>query len=420
MFCPEGRIVVMASFRKNNLNNRLRKKVLWVSSLYMGTSLHQKSKIEIMGSLIDRGYASTLIALRSTKVVQTGNSQVSLLSIPLKQIPIISRVMYTILLIFILPLQIIISKPDYIITDPHISVFSFISVITISKLTRIKLILDVRSIPVEVSGFRGFLKNLLFTTSISFAKRLFNGITIITPLMKKEICGRFRINPETVGVWSSGVSKSLFDPKTYKLSALILREKLGLTGKFVVLYHGVFSANRGLAESIEAMSIVKNANKNVIFMLLGTGPYNQKLRDLIREKELQNNVIIHGPVEHVEVPKFIEMCDIGIVPMPNHPYWQTQSPLKLLEYLAMSKVVVLTSIPAHWAVVGKEKCGIYISSAEPVEIAKSIIYTYDNREELRSWGASGRRIVEEKYTWEKVAADLESYLLSIDDVVSGI
>lgn len=31
-------------------------------------------------------------------------------------------------------------------------------------------------------------------------------------------------------------------------------------------------------------------------------------------------------------------------------------------------------------------------------------------------GISGRKIVEEKYSWEKFARDLETYLLSIDDV----
>ena len=186
------------------------------------------------------------------------------------------------------------------------------------------------------------------------------------------------------------------------------------------MYHGVFSANRGLKETIEAMSIVKKSDCNVIFLLLGTGPSSKRLKDLVQMKKLQDNVIIQGPVEHAEVPKYIAMCDLGIVPLPDHPYWRSQSPLKLLEYLAMRKVVIVTSLPAHRSVVGNEKCGIYISSANPVEIAKSIMYAYKNREKLEEWGASGRKIVEEAYTWEKIAANLESYLLSIDDVFSEI
>jgi glycosyltransferase involved in cell wall biosynthesis len=410
--------MVTAPLKRAELDSRLETKILWVSSIDLSVSLHMKSKIEIMGSLTKRRYSSTLIAIRSANLAQTENSQVHLISIPLRPIPIISRVMYAIVLLFFLPLHVLFSKPNYIIVDPFIPIFSFALALPLSKLIGIKLILDIRSVPVEISGSRGFLQILLFTTSVSFAKRLFDGMTIITHLMKTEICRRFDLNPERVGVWSSGVSLTLFNPETCSLEGSYLKEKLGLIGKFIVLYHGVFSANRGLIETIEAMSIVKNAHCNVIFLLLGTGPLNQRLKELIMVKKLQDFVIIHSPVEHAEVPKFIALCDVGIVPLPNHPYWQTQSPLKLLEYLAMSKVVVITSIAAHRSVVGKERCGVYISSANPLEIAKSIIYAYNNREKLEEWGMSGRKIVEEGYTWEKIAADLENYLLSIDDVIS--
>jgi glycosyltransferase involved in cell wall biosynthesis len=232
--------------------------------------------------------------------------------------------------------------------------------------------------------------------------------------MKKEICRRFNINPKRVGVWSSGVSTTLFNPENYVLEGADLRRKLGLTRKFVILYHGAFSANRGLRETIEAMSIVKRANSNVVFFLLGKGPVDHSLKDLIQMKRLQDNVIIHDPVDYAEVPKYIAMCDVGIVPLPNLSYWRVQCPLKLLEYLAMKKVVILTDIPAHRFVIGSEICGIYTKLSDPIEIANSIEYAYNNRKYLVSWGSVGRRIVEEKYTWAKVAKDLEQYLLSMD------
>jgi len=122
-------------------------------------------------------------------------------------------------------------------------------------------------------------------------------------------------------------------------------------------------------------------------------------------------------VDYAEVPKYIAMCDVGIVPLPDLPYWRFQCPLKLLEYLAMKKVVIVTDIPAHRAIIGKEKCGIYISSVKPIGIAKSITYAYNNKEKLGKWGEIGRTIIKQEYTWEKVARDLENYLLSIDEKV---
>ena len=202
-----------------------------------------------------------------------------------------------------------------------------------------------------------------------------------------------------------------FNPENCTSDGLELKRKLGLSGKFVVFYHGVFTATRGLKETVESMKILRSEYPNVVLFLLGTGPMVSTLKRVVQEEGLQEHVIVHDPVDYAEVPKFIEMSDVCIVPLPDHPYWRSQCPLKLLEYLAMEKAVIVTDIPAHRSVIGDEKCGIYISSVTPTEIAKSVVYAYHNKEKLAEWGKSGRGIIDKKYTWEKVAEDLENYLL---------
>jgi glycosyltransferase involved in cell wall biosynthesis len=321
--------------------------------------------------------------------------------------------MFALVLWFFLPVYIIVSKPDFIVTEPDVTILSSIPGLFVSRFRKAKFILDVRSTPVETMGFRGFQQNLWFTASVLVAKKLFDGMTIITYLMKKEVCSKFDIDPSEVGVWTSGVSTKLFDPENCISDSKKLKRKLGLTGKFVVFYHGAFSLTRGLTETIEAIKMLIHKHPNIVFFLLGTGPNVTDLRALIRKEGLQENVIIHNPVDQSEVPKFIGMCDICIVPLPDHPFWRFQSPLKLLEYLAMEKVVILTDIPAHRAVIGKAKCGVYISSVNPMEIAKAIEYVYLNKDSLKERGKIGRKIVKREYTWEKVAGSLENYLLSI-------
>lgn len=337
-----------------------------------------------------------------------------MIPIPLRYAPIVSSILYAIVLLFLVPFYVLVSKPDFIIAQADTSIFSLTLGIFILKLKNVKLILDVRSMPVEVFGFQGSLRNCIFSTSISIAKKLFDGITIITCLMKKEICKRFNIDSDKVLVWADGVSTTLFDPKNSASQSMELRRKHGLSGKFIVFYHGVFSAHRGLSEAIRAMKMLKDAYPNVVLFLLGTGPSFPRLRDLIRSEGLQQNVIIHDPVDYGKVPKYIGMSDVCLCPLPNHPFWRYQCPLKLLEYLAMEKVVILTDIPAHRSIMSKEKCGIYVSSTKPVEIEESIMYAYNNKENLKEWGKIGRKIIEKKYSWEKVAKNFESHLISIE------
>jgi glycosyltransferase involved in cell wall biosynthesis len=298
------------------------------------------------------------------------------------------------------------------VTEPRDgTVLGLMSTFLLPSSMRPKIVLDIRSTPVEAVGLRGYITTLCFNTSIRIAKRLFDGITIITPLMKEEICEKFHINSEFVGVWTSGVSTTLFKPEKYVQKGIELRKRIGLDGKFVIFYHGSLSFHRGLIESINSIELLKGKFQNVVLFLLGSGPALPSIKKLIQEKKLQDNVIIHAPVNHTNVPKYIALCDVGIVPLPDLPDWRHQCPLNLLEYLAMRKVVIATNIPANLEVIGKSRCGIYVSSADPVEIAKTIMYAHDNKDKLEEWGSYGRIIVKEKYSWKKVAKDFENYLL---------
>ena len=400
--------------KRKSVNSPKEKKVIWWKPTSGDRALHKLADLEIVKQLAKRSYSiHVIVPTTNEKLTISKTSQVHIICIRMKYLPLILPLARSILLFFLFPIYIIAFQPDFIIGEPDVSILSFIPTIILSRLKKIKLILDIRSVPVETVGFLGSMMHLWFTVSIMLARKYFDGITIITSLMRTEICSRFQINPKKVGVWTSGVSTRLFNPSKYISARSEFKRKLGLTGKFVVLYHGIFSATRGLTQTIEAIRILKRTYPNTALLLLGRGPTIPKLRCLIRKENLQNNVIIHNPVDQAEVPKFISMCDVGIVPLPNNPYWRHQSPLKLLEYLAMEKVVIVTDIPAHRVIIGENKCGIYVSSAQPLEIAKAIEYAYGNAGDLKKWGKTGRKIIEERYTWEKVALDLEDYMLSI-------
>lgn len=260
------------------------------------------------------------------------------------------------------------------------------------------------------------LFNSAFNVSVLIAKRKLDGMTIITQMMKKEIATRFDVDPDWIGVWTSGVSTSLFRNENHVHDGRELREKLGLTSKFIIFYHGGFSESRGLMDCINAMVIVKDRYPDVVLFLLGTGSVQtvSDMRKAIADNKIQDRVILHEAVEYADVPKYIAMGDVGIVPLPDLPQWRNQSPLKLLEYLAMKKVVILTNIPAHREIIGNSNCGIYMPSISDTEITKAIEFAYNNREKLEGWGVSGRTIVEKKYTWTRIAENLESYLRGVE------
>jgi glycosyltransferase involved in cell wall biosynthesis len=86
------------------------------------------------------------------------------------------------------------------------------------------------------------------------------------------------------------------------------------------------------------------------------------------------------------------------------------SRLKILEALAAGKAVVSTSIGAEGlAVVPNEHLRI---ADQPAEFARHVSELLGSPEARRRLGASGRKMVAERYCWEKMALALESAWLA--------
>ena len=403
----------MSIVNNNKANARHNMSILWASYTIMDISINKTALIDILKSFSALGHDTFLLTLHSRIKPHFEKYPKHTISVPLRSIPLFLPVMYTIVLFALVPLSIIKFKPNIMVFEPDVHILSAFPGLLVAKIRKTKVVLDIRSIPVETIGFRGLMQKLWFSISLSIAKKLFNGITIITPLMKNEVSNQFHIDPTKVGVWTTGVNVSLFDSDKFVSSGEILRKQLDLENKFIVFHHGVFSPSRGLQETVKAMSILHSNYPDVFLFLLGAGLAAPELRAMVHDMGLQDCVYIHDTVEHSDVPKFIAMSDVCIVPLPFNVFWRFQCPLKLLEYLSMEKVVIVTSLPSHRLVIGDEKCGIYISSHTPVEIAKSIEYAYHNKDKLKEWGKTGRKIVQEGYEWSIVAKHLENYLSSI-------
>jgi glycosyltransferase involved in cell wall biosynthesis len=192
----------------------------------------------------------------------------------------------------------------------------------------------------------------------------------------------------------------------------MMRRKLGVDGKFVVFYHGSLGYRRGVVELVEAIALLNKRYNDICLFILGSGIDLETIQRIKSEQNL-HNVLIHPPVDYEEVPKYIAIADLCIVPLPDLECWRVSSPLKLVEYLAMGKPVVLTDIPAHRGIVKNQEEALFIPDIKPETLSGAIEKAYHLRNDLHIMGNAGLRNARENCSWDIQADRLVTFLANL-------
>ncbi|UCE38947.1 MAG: glycosyltransferase, partial [Thermoplasmata archaeon] len=201
-----------------------------------------------------------------------------------------------------------------------------------------------------------------------YCKFLLDGMTVITEHYKQRVHRECGFKTSRLGVWSSGVNIEQFSNINRERPAF-------LKDKFVLMQHGGITYNRGLLETLDAMSMVE---EDIVLVLLGEGDAEGEILRRIENYGLKNRVYLFPRVPHSELPLCITYCDCAIMAYPNIEYWNNNNPIKLLEYLSMGKVVICTDMWTFRDVCGDTKASVYISDNKPEFIAHAIDYCYKN------------------------------------------
>ena len=207
----------------------------------------------------------------------------------------------------------------------------------------------------------------------------------------------------------NGVDPSIFHPNA---GGPELRTKLGVPHDEVVVgFVGTFGPWHGVLVLAEAIKTVVR-DLNVKFLLVGSGSLHAQVEQMLINEIRERRVIFTGPVNHKEVPQFLDACDILVsphVPLADGSEF-FGSPTKLFEYMAMGKAIVASRLGQIADVLDDGKNALLVEPGDPGALASAIHRLAESGELRETLGAKARESVVQKHTWKHNAERvLEAY-----------
>jgi len=221
---------------------------------------------------------------------------------------------------------------------------------------------------------------------------------ILYDLYGKEYYRCLGVPKERLVLINPGVDVNHFNPH---VKGKEVRERLGIENGSVVGFVGRLRARRGIDDLIRAISLVQKKVPDIHLLLVGSGSEEKRLKDLCKEIGVQESVKFVGYQSHADLPKYYAAMDLCVLPSSDPgPFG-----LVLLEAMACGKPVISSHASPVSQIIREERSGIVVDPKNRDTLVKAIMKLILERRLACSMGRKGRRIVEERYSWNIISRE---------------
>ncbi len=180
-------------------------------------------------------------------------------------------------------------------------------------------------------------------------------------------------------------------------------EQLNFNGKKIILYQGVMNPGRGLEEMIAAMPLIEKA----VLLIIGFGKVEGELRELVKEKNLENKVIFYGKVPFDDLLSYTKQAHIGLLlERPLGLSFTYALPNKLFDYIHAGLPIIASPLVEVKRIMDDYNVGCMVENYNPQYLADTIKQMLENSEKIALWKQSMQKAKME-LNWEKEQGKLK-------------
>lgn len=218
----------------------------------------------------------------------------------------------------------------------------------------------------------------------------------------KHILINMGVEASRIHVFASGVELQEFNIDITKEEA---RKSSELpVDKPIVMYTGHLYPWKG----VDTLAQAAKTMQETLFVFVGG--IEPELTQFKEKYKQYKNIIVRPFVQREKIPQYLKSADVLVIPNSQHEKISAQytSPLKLFEYMASKRPIVVSDLPSMRAVLSEHNA-FFAEADNAASFSEVIQRVFESKE-------SAARIAEQafqdvgKYTWEKRAKDILSLI----------
>jgi len=221
-----------------------------------------------------------------------------------------------------------------------------------------------------------------------------------------EMIKEIGIDLERIFTVPNGVDPNKFSPSP-KSEDLCL--KYGLSKNLVIGYVGGFvkrePEGRDVLGMLDAFKIAEMKSQVPLKMFMVGRMDEEYLWKEIKRIGITDSVVFTGLIDHSQVAQFINLIDIAVAPY-QEKHIKYRSPVKLFEYMAMEKPVVVPGVGQPAKLLTDGRSAMFAEPESPESMANAFNRLIHDAALRRSIGRNARKLILDKYTWEHNARNI--------------
>jgi len=167
-----------------------------------------------------------------------------------------------------------------------------------------------------------------------------------------------------------------------------------------LVYVGRLAREKGLLETLQGLKLAHAQGTAAQLAIAGSGPDEDRLRQLVQELQLSGDVAFIGPVFGAAKAQLLASADALV--LASHA---EGLPYALLEGMAAGDAVIVTRVGAVPDVVVDGVHGLFVPPHNPLAIARAIARLAADRGLLARMSEACRRRIAGSYSLERLASD---------------